>query len=629
MIRLTIRIFGLIAFSVAPGLFAQQQDMMRLRLAQSLEQSGDWERATALYETLYESDNANHIYFDGLRRCYINLKQYDKALTLIEERLRLHSYDPTLVSSLASIHYHKGEDAAADSIWQFVVRKDSKNASIYRLVASHMIEVRLYDKAITTYLKARTETGNQRLFAEDLAALYGALQQYDLATREYCTILRATPQQLSYVQSRIASYTIRDEGIQSALGVVKEEVRRSAENTALRTLLAWLYMERKDFESAYQEYRTLDQLSKMNGGEIFNFANRASREGAYAVAAKAFREVIERYAVEGRLPFARLGYARAIEELSGDSDIVWSPSSVPQTETRPNYGGAITLYEMLMADYPNSEVASQALYRVGVIKRGKFGDLDGALRSFEGVRAMGVNLTHVVDAAFAMGEIYIEHNNLAKARNEFETLIRQAPFLRRLPGTQSVFAAFPEHAKERALFSLAELDYFEGKMDSALIKLEQLTRNIGTDLANDALQLQYFIQENKATSPAPLTEFSRADLLMRQRKFSEALKRFQEIAKNSPTALLVDDAFLRIGELYVNLRQYQEALKTFQTLVNDMSVSIFRDRAQMRIGEIYELNLRDTQKAIEAYEQLLARYPNSLFTEEARKRIRQLRGDAI
>ncbi|HWP81792.1 MAG TPA: tetratricopeptide repeat protein [Bacteroidota bacterium] len=609
-------------------LIAQEQNTMRLRLAQSFEQGGDWERAAALYETLYQSDPVNYVYFDGLRRCYINLKQYDQAIALIEERMRLQSYDPTLMSSLASIRYHKGEEAAADSIWQSVLRRDPKNASIYRLVASNMIEVRLYDKAITTYLKARSETGNQRLFAEDLAALYGALQQYDLATKEYCNILQVTPQQLSYIQSRISSYTIRDEGIQAALRVVREEVRRAQENTALRTLLGWLYMERKDFESAYEEYRTLDRLTKMNGAEIFNFANRAFHEGAYAVAAKAFREVIDRYPVEGRLPFARLGYARAIEELSEESDTTKAPSAIPQTETRPSYRGAIVLYEKVIADYPNSEVASQAHYRIGVIKRSRFGDLDGALKSFEAVRVLAINLHHVVEATFGMGEIFIEQNNLAKARQEFESLFRQAPLIRRLPGQQA-FATFPDQAKERALFALAELEYFEGKTDSALSKLEKLTANIGTDLANDALQLQYFIQENRSTVPAALVEFSRADLLMRQRKFSEALKRFQEIVKMYPTALLVDDALLRIGELQVNLRQYQDALTTFRRLADDMPLSIFRDRAHMRIGEIHEQHLKDPQRAIEAYEQLLVRYPNSLFAEEARKRIRQLRGDAI
>ncbi len=610
--RITVLLFAL----SSAMLLAQQQDVMRLKLAQSFEQAGDWERAASLYESLYQADPTNYVYFDGLRRSYTNMKQYDKSIDLIKQRLRLQPSDPTLIAALGGLHYQKGDEATADSIWGLVLKSDPKNANLYRLIASQMIELRLYDKSISTYVRARSATGNERLFAEDLAGLYGALQQYEASTREYVKILNTNPQQLSFIQSRIASFTIRGEATVAALRVVQEEVQRAPENSALRTLLAWLMMERKDFEGAYQEYRVLDRANKMNGMEIFNFAQRAFQEQAYFVAAKAYKEVAEQYKGQPRLPQARFGYARSIEELSAAADTLLKPAesqTVPASETRPSYGGAIALYEKLIAEYPRTDIASQSLVRIGIIKRERFGDLDGALQAFEEVRKLGVNIVNAAEATFNIAEILLMQNQLPRAKEEVKAILLRAP----------------DQFRDRAHFAVAEIDYFQGALDSALTGLELLTKNIGTDLANDALQLQYFILENKTTAPAALAEFSRAELLMRQKKFSEALGRFQELVKKYPTALLVDDAVMKIGDLHAQLGRMQEALASYRTVANDMPTSIFRDRAQMRIGELYEQKLRDKPKAIEAYEQLLAKHPNSLHAEEARKRIRQLRGDAI
>lgn len=588
---------------------------MRLKLAQSFEQAGDWERAASLYESLYQSDPSNYVYFDGLRRSYTNLKQYEKAIALVEQRLELQPNDFPLKAALAGLYYQSEEEVVADSIWNLVLKSDPSNANLYRLVASQMIELRLYDKAIATYQRARTATANHRLFAEELASLFGALQQYEAATREYVNILQTNPQQLPFIQSRIASFTIRREATQAALRVVREEIKRTPENTALRSLLAWLMMEQQDFEGAYQEYRLIDRATKQNGMEIFNFGQRAFQERAYAVAAKAFKEVIDQFRDQPRLPQARFWYVRSIEELSAATDTLPSLSArqaTPATETQPSYGGVIALYEQLVADYPKSDIASQALMRIGTIKHKRFGDLDGALESFEAVRKLNVNIINILEATFNISEILLMRNQLDRAKEELRFVLLRSP----------------EAFRDRAHFGIAEIEYFKGALDSALARLELLGKNVGTDLANDALQLQYFIQENRTAAPAALRDFAEAELLMRQNKLSESLLRFQELVKKYPSVPLVDDAILKIGELQTHLGRFQEALASYRAILT-MSTSIVRDRAQMKIAELYELKLKDKQKAIEAYEELLVKFPTSLHAEEARKRIRQLRGDAI
>ena len=226
---------------------------------------------------------------------------------------------------------------------------------------------------------------------------------------------------------------------------------------------------------------------------------------------------------------------------------------------------------------------------------------------------MPFNPNLMYESTLSLAEIQTARNDLARARTEYNRLTTGAP----------------DQYRDQVLFRLAELDYFEAQFDSSIAILKRISSNLSGDLTNDALQLLYFIQEHQVAGPEALKAFAHADLLVRQRKYSEALALFQSVVAQYASTPLVDDAMMRIGKLQLLLKHPNDALSVYNKVVHDMPTSILRDHAQMQIGEIYERTLNNKQKAIEAYEQLLADFPTSLFVEEARKRIRILRGDSI
>jgi len=617
----TVFILALVSFTLITTRAQDVEVAARLRLAQSFEQAGDWERAATIYEELHKADEGNYIIFDGLRRAYTQLKKYEEAISLVSQRLSMHLKDPLLTSILAGLYYDSGKEHAADSLWRQVLASDRKNPGLYRIVATHMLEHRLYDMAIQAYLSGRKEGVGEDAFAEELGSIYSALQQYGAATTEFVRMLKKSPDQLPYIENRVASFTMRNDGLRASTTIVQEETRKSPNNITLRMFLAWLAMEGRDFESAFVQYHVIDSLKKAKGSELYNFAQRLMHEKAFRVSARAFREIIDQQAVVSPtiLPQARFGFARAVEELSTETDTstltienARQALSWPVSETQPSFQGAIALYGRIVTEYPNSDLAGQALYRIGMIRLNKFFDLDGALTAFQDSRKSAKSQNVQFDASLRMAEVMVTQGRIRLARNEY------------IPLLHSTMTSYVD----RAIFGMAELDYFEGAFDSSLAKLALLTSNTNIDLANDALQMQYFIQENK-NNPQLLNEFSKADLLARQRKYSEALAALKVIVAQNPNAFLVDDGMMKMGEIQLTLRQTADALATFEKLANEMPTSILRDRAQLRIGEVYQNNLRDKGKAIEAYETLLAKYPNSMYAEEARKRIRLLRGDAI
>ena len=105
----------------------------------------------------------------------------------------------------------------------------------------------------------------------------------------------------------------------------------------------------------------LRRLTNANGSELFNFAQQLNQEHASAAASEAFKEIIDRFDKSGLLPYARFGYARALEELSNEADTL-APKS------QPTYRDAIQIYESIAAAQDHPDLAVQSLFRIGIIK---------------------------------------------------------------------------------------------------------------------------------------------------------------------------------------------------------------------------------------------------------------------
>ena len=596
--------FTFVLFNTA---FSQDADkMMKLRLAQNFEEADEWEHAVTLYEELYKSEPTNYIFLDGLRRSYTQLKEYDKAISIIRRWFITHPRDINLMTTLGGLYYDSGNETAADSVWKVVLSIDPNNVQSYRIVANEMMQHRLYEQCIRTYIDGRTMSKSEVLFADELGSLYAALQQYTSATQEYLRLMKINPDQLSFVQSRLSAFILKPEALRAASEIVKAELKISSDNIALHRLYVWLLMEERRYDSALEHYRMIDRLANANGSELFNFAQQLNQEHASATAAEAFKEIINRFDKSGLLPYARFGYARALEELSDEVDTL-APKS------QPSYRDAIQIYESIAAAQDHPDLAVQSLFRVGVIKFEKLFDLDGALSAFNKIKEFPNTMNILYDAAIKTGEVQMARNDLIGARKEFERTA-ELPLV--------IY-------QDQAVFKLAELNYFETQFDTSLSLLKRFDSNLNTDLTNDALQLQYFIQENKTSSLPALREFAKADLQMRQRKYPESLSHFEDIVQQYPTTLLIDDAMMKIGELHLKLKQTNKAIEAFHFIADSIQLSILKDKAQFRIAEISESVLHNKTQAITAYEKLLERFPNSLYAEQARKRIRLLRGDGV
>ncbi len=609
-----------IAIAPVSGWAQKAHNDIRFRLAQSYERSADFESALKIYAELYAEDSTNAVLFESLRRGYLQLKRYDEVIALFQRSLAQTPNDVGMLAQLGTFYAQKSDELKATESWERAIATDPDNEQTYRVVGSALAESRLFERAIAMYQRGRKACNNPNLFATEIALFHTIVLNYTDATREYINLIRQTPSMLSLVQQRMSSYVSRTQGLTDAITVVEDAAKVEPRNLMLLYLQAWLYMEGRNFDLAYVVYKTIDVSTGANGGELYNFAHRALRDKSYLAAANAFQDVLTIYPNFSNREQVYFGLARTLEDSTTAHDttnIVSQNTSVkkPSSVLVEQYENVVHAFRQVITQFPKKETAAQSLLHIGILQQDRLLDLEAAQSTFETLsKVYAAHPGITIEGTLRLGDVFLAKGDLTKAEEEYLLLNRYVE-----GGDQ----------RERGALRLAEIDYFRGNFKDALKKLNALTLNIIADIANDALKLKVFIEENTASGDQTLKEFAKASFLKHQMKYSDALDNFESMITAFPTSTLIDEVLMNIGDIFLQMQKYEDAVTSYEKLIRDFPESLVLDIALMKIGNTYQLGFHNSLKAIETYQKLLERHPNSIYVTDARKRIRELRGDNI
>ena len=589
----------------------------KFRHAQAFESAGDLERAAQLYEELWSEDSSNVVYFLGLQRTLLQAKQYDRAIAITERQRARAPGDLNLRASLGGVYYKAGREAEAMARWREIIAEAPADPVRYRIVAGALAENRLLDQAADIYREGRDATGDPELFTMELAQLLAVTMDYRGSTREYVRWLRANPSQLGFVQGRMSAYSGNPEARAAAVDVLRDALD-DGDDPVLYELLAWLYLEGREFDRAFGVVRMLDRMTGASGAALYSFGQRAFAAGAFQTAAAAYGEAIATPVAPPMMPAAKFAYARALTELSLSRDSLALPLEanipVPLGDASLTEKASVW-YQRVIEEYPGSDYAVRSLFQIGLLRRDRFFDLHGAEQAF----ARGVALSTGTPALHTEG--LIDLGMVALMRGDTATAAERFRAVAAAP------RATPDQQDEAA-FRLAEISYFRGDADAALERLNELSVNLTADVANDALALAALLETNRG-QPG-LAAVGEGDFLERQRRYSEAAAVLEEAARVSAGQPLLDDALLKLASCQEAMGKYGEALATYERIRTDSSGAVaLGDRALFRSAEVQEFGLRDAPAAAATYEQLLKEYPSSVYGSLARERIRRLRGEVL
>lgn len=580
-------------------------------LGKSYEQAGDLQKAKSIYEDIYKAQPQNHQFFHSLNDIYIRLKEYEQSISLLQERIKSSPHDINLYGQLGISYFLSGNETKAFSTWDEALSTLPQNEGYYRVISNYAVNMRAFEKSIEYLQRGKKISADPKFFSFDLANLYSITMRYEEAAEEFCFILDADPQQVYNIEGRISSFLDKPDALKSFINAF--EKKNPERNLTYAHLLSNLYLENNQYPEAFELTKIIDEKQNRQGGELFNYAQKVYNRGNFEFALAAYSYISKSYPSSPLASNVKLGYARTMESVLQkkfiEANETWKPIFIPLPVDRNAYEELIGVYTEVVKIYPHSESAIESYFRIGSIYFQKFDDSKTAEDYLTKIVKDFPLSGFYFAASEQLGRIYTMKGELDKAGEMFKGVINS--------GRASTVQ------KNSANLNLANLYFYKGEFEEAKNTLKPILSDLKDNSANDALELSFLLNYSFGDSLL-LLQVARAELLVIQSKYEEALLIFNETSAKKDAFVIKNYSDFRIAEIETALGNYAKAIEILIE-IEKQELNITADRALFFAGQIYEFGLKKYDMAVITYENLLAKYPNSLYLDEAREKIIKLK----
>lgn len=594
--------FLLLLCTVGGTLHAQTTDE---QLAEYYLDSGEYEKALMYYEQLYaESPNRNN--YDGLRTCYVKMGRYKDAEKLVKRQLKNYNSN-TYYIDLGSVYEAAQEYDKADDAYRQAIADLPQSQGVIIRTANEFIRLNKLDLALETYLEGKKMLKGQYPFDYEIASIYGTMGEKQKMIEAYLDLLTYNNAYLQTVQNALnRSIDFSNDG--EDVDMLRQELLRRVQKSSelvYSEMLTWLFLQKRDFNSAYVQIRAIDKRLNENGERMLNLANLCANNGAYDVATKCFQYIVEKGKNGPLYSYARKGI---LGSRFAELKEIWPPDTAGLNALRGDY--AATLDEL-----GRSRENVSLLREKADLEAYYLGDLLAANNTLNAALDLpGLSGETRAEIKLDLAQILIARNYIWDASLLCSQVDKD--FKNDMLGY-------------RAKFLNAKISYYTGDFDWAQAQLDILKGSTSKLISNDAMELSLLITDNMNldTIYDPMLMYARGDLLAYQRRYTEALATFDSIVTKYPGNPLIDEILLNKAHIAKAQHRYNDALGFYKEVLKNHYFDITADNALFEMADLYENTLGQPEQAQQYYKQLMLDFPGSLFVVEARKRYRALRGD--
>ncbi len=584
-----------------------QQKMDKFQLAKTYEEQGDFRNAARIYQELYAESPSQYKYFQGVTRTLTALQRYVELMPLIEVELAKKSSIELLCLASQNAKRANQQSKSQQFFDQSIddlstLSNDSELDKAIRLIAQTQSDISSFDNAIATYLKGRYLLSDTKdVYADELSMLYVQVGNVELGIKEIAKAFKKQ-QQFGIIQGRIAALLIDDK---SKSYIDTELSTLSNNDYGFSRIYVWFLREIKEFDKALQQALQIDSGLGLQGREILDFADITLKDGHIEIALKAYGNVIDRGKNNPHFSQALYGYAKAMDQRLQLTSL---KKNIPANEIED----IIKRYRDIITQSPKGQFSAECLYRIGILQSEYLKDINSAMKTFQEVFDKFKQYPISASALIEIINISIKSNQLEQAftlsKNTFISYANTNP-----------------KESDRAGFTLAELYFYIGEIDSCKGILVGLAGKTDSDIANDALELSLFLEQHKQFT-AGLILWGKASLKERQSEVKDAIEMYEEIVSKTAGTDLAEQAQIKICEAFSTFDK-ERALSEAQTFIAVYPESNNTDRILFLLAEIYSAKSQNAE-AIAALTDILVRFPNSRYIRKSRELIRLLRGDS-
>lgn len=585
--------------------FAQSEDQNSFYLAETYYRQGEYEKATQIFEKLYQKSSFNTTYLTRLISCYQETDKFSTAENLLKNRIKKntthnylyvllgYNYQRQQLNELAQVNY----DKAINSLEEF--------ANYGGIIGRLFKDYNLLDYAILAYEKAMQKNPNVN-YNFQIAQIYGEKGEYQKMFESYINLLDKNDSYLDLVQRYASRYITDDAENETNIVFRKTLLRKAASNpkNEWNILLSWLFAQQKDYNKAFIQEKALYQRNNGDLAEIFNLGKIAFDNADYEASKKCFYFVNENaFLVEERI----------------DANVYLAKIAVAAKNLETE-----NLFQQLFIEFgKNQQTIDLQVTYADYLTFSKNDPLQATIVLEEA-------LTYA-NSKFQKGNIKLKLGDVLVFRGKFnKALIYFSQIQTQLKGSELA---------QEARFKVAQTSYFKGDFTWAKAQLKVLKSSTTQLIANDAVDLFLKITDNEPVDsiPSGLKQLAQAELLSYQNKNKEGLEVIKSLFSSKdlfvnglvPGEVIYDDALYLKAKLQIKEGQYLEAISSLEKIIAADNQGFLVDDIYFLMAETYNYQLNDVEKAKEFYQKIIFDHPSSIYLVEARKKFRELRGDNL
>jgi tetratricopeptide (TPR) repeat protein len=590
------------------GLFAQAE----IELARQYYNNGEYEKAAALYEKLYEQYPTSEYFYSSYYKTLVQLNAYDDAEKLIKKQMKKLPKNASLYVDMGALLEAKSEKNKADEQYRKAIDLlPAEQPEIVKL-ATAFSQSGKQDLAIQAYEKGNVLLKNKTYFSFELAGLYSQKGDVKKMIESYLNSLEAIPERLVNVQAMLQR-SLSEDDMNELLSQLLTRAQEQPDLTVYPEMLAWVYVQQKDFKNAFRQITAIDKRFQENGGRVYKLALTAISEQDYEGAIDGLNYIVDKkgssspYYVDAKRNILNCKRRLIVE------DYEYNETQLRDLERE---------YEGFLTEFGRDKTTSSIMTELAQLEAFYLNDLTKAIAILNEVVAMPFNERNANDkeqlsqVKLELGDYYLMSGEIWEATllySQVDKALKDAPL------------------GEDARYRNARLSYFQGDFEWAQGQLDALKASTSELISNDAIDLSVFITEHYGldTTPLPMEMFAMAELYSFQNKFTESFNLMDSIMILFPGHLLLDDILFEKAEVYIKKRDYSQAISLLEKILTEHADGILVDNALFKMANLYEGPLADPEKAKGLYEKIILEHNSSIFISEARKRFRVLRGDKI
>lgn len=561
----------------------------------------DYEKAYSYYKKIIKQKSERRYIYQNYISTTRKLGEQKSALQVLNKFIKEEPNSYEYKVDKAVLLKDLGKEQEYDKLLKRLFVDGSVN-SREALKLSNVLTLRkLTDESIKLLLLSREDENREFLHSEELATLYKNSGKRKEMLTELLNLLELSSLKIQTVQNGIQQELQTKKDYEEITTMIYERI--DGENKIeFNELLVWIYIQQKDFYNAFIQQRSIDKRSsQQRGRQLIELGDIALKNKDYKNAERIYEYVTESYPEEYH-------YVSTKRKLIQTKEF----------REKSRYPVDTEAILAIIVDYDQLLLKSRLQDENARIKINK-------------AELYAQYLSDIPKALEQLNEIDTNPRVSKRLKNEAKLLLGDIYVLREETGDAMLQYMQVERAMEddvlghQAKLKTAKVSYYEAEFELAQAHLDILKRATQRKIANDAQDLSLLIKSNLAldTSAEALTAFAQTELLIYQKKFSEALRALDEINLKFPGHSLKDEIHYQKAQVYLGISEYDKAVRELKK-IEEMTYDVLTDDAVYLLGKIYEENLKDISKAKEYYKKILVEFPGSIHVAEARKRFREI-----